>query len=139
MIKINENIRKIRVNRGYTQQIMADRLDLSLSAYSNIESGKADVNMTRIGEIAKIFDMTIVELITFNAEDGLGFTAFQFDKEGAMKNLYEHIIEQNKEYISAMKDSIAELKEKADLYKTLYEETRTKAPKTTVAQRKKRK
>ncbi|MBU0486853.1 MAG: helix-turn-helix transcriptional regulator [Bacteroidetes bacterium] len=132
MVKINDSIKKIRKNKGFTQQIMADALELSLSAYSNIESGKADVNMSRISEIAKIFEMTIIELITYNTDQSLSVSkGFKFDTDGAMKQLYEHIIEQNKEYIESLRVSIEDLRGKVDLYKDLYETSRTKEMKAT--------
>ncbi|MBU0487493.1 MAG: helix-turn-helix transcriptional regulator [Bacteroidetes bacterium] len=132
MIKINDNIKKIRRGKDFTQQIMADKLGLSLSAYSNIESGKADVNMTRITEISKIFEMTPVELITLNTDQAISMgKEFKFDTDGAMKQLYEHIVEQNKTYIETLRTSIEDLREKAELYKELYEGTKlkVKAPK----------
>ncbi|MBU0487494.1 MAG: helix-turn-helix transcriptional regulator [Bacteroidetes bacterium] len=130
MVKIHESIKKVRKNKGFVQQIMADKLGLSLSAYSNIESGKADVNMTRITEIAKIFEMTAVELITLNTNQAMSAgSEFKFDTDGAMKQLYEHIVEQNKTYIETLRVSINDLREKAELYKELYEGTKLKAPK----------
>lgn len=122
-MKINENIKKIRKNKRFTQQEMANKLGLSLSAFSNIESGKADVNMTRISEIAEIFEMTSVELITLSDQALATGNAFQFDTDGAMKQLYEHIIEQNKSYIETLRNSITDLREKVELYKELYEST----------------
>jgi len=140
MIKINENIKKIRVNKGYIQHYMAEKLGLSLSAYSNIESGKADVNLTRLAEIAKIFDMTLIELITYNNEAALTGSNFAFDSDGAMKELYEHIIEQNKEYIDSLKLSIDDLRDKVELYKELYESSKTAEMRKTpaVAKRKRK-
>ncbi|MBU0488163.1 MAG: helix-turn-helix domain-containing protein [Bacteroidetes bacterium] len=141
MTKINENIRKTRVNKNFTQQLMADKLGLSLSAYSNIESGKADVNMTRITEISKIFEISAIELITYNTDQALSINkGFKFDTDGAMKQLYEHIIEQNKEYIDSLRCSIEDLREKVELYKDLYEKTRTKEMKAApVVEKRKRK
>ena len=52
-------IRKLREQKDYTQQNMADELGLSHSAYSKIERGQTDPSVGRLGEIAKILEVDV--------------------------------------------------------------------------------
>lgn len=63
MIEIGKNIRKARLMRNYTQQYMALKLGLSVHAYSNIENGRADVNIFRLCSIAAILGFQPFELL----------------------------------------------------------------------------
>lgn len=54
----------LRLARNLSQQNMADELNLTVAAYSNIERGVAEVNMTRLSEIARILGTSPVDLLT---------------------------------------------------------------------------
>ena len=45
---------------------MAKRLDISIPAFSKIETGITDINLSRLEQISKLFDMTVVQLLTYN-------------------------------------------------------------------------
>ncbi len=48
---------------------MAKRLDISIPAFSKIETGITDVNLSRLEQISSLFDMDVVELLTFNDDN----------------------------------------------------------------------
>lgn len=48
MQQIGNNIRRQRIAKNLTQEYVAGKLDVSSSAYSNIERGKVDLTLTRI-------------------------------------------------------------------------------------------
>ena len=62
--RLAERIRFIRLQMGLSQQNMADELNLTVAAYSNIERGVTDVNITRLYAIAEILNTTPVELLS---------------------------------------------------------------------------
>ena len=45
---------------------MAKRLDISIPAFSKIETGITDVNLSRLEQISTLFEMSVVQLLTFN-------------------------------------------------------------------------
>ena len=49
----------MRESKDYTQQNMADELEISLSAYNKIETGKTDPSVGRVTAIAKILEVDI--------------------------------------------------------------------------------
>jgi transcriptional regulator with XRE-family HTH domain len=52
-------IRKLRESKDYSQQNMADELNISLSAYSKIERAATDPSVSRITAIAKILEVDV--------------------------------------------------------------------------------
>ena len=80
-------IKKIREYRNYTQQFMADSLDLSQNAYCKIENGTTKLTIDRLEEIATILDVPVESILsssnqTFNIQNN--------DKlYGHIENLYE--------------------------------------------------
>lgn len=59
---IIDNIRAIRLFKGYTQDYMAQKLDIDVSTYGKIERGQIDLTVDRLELIAKIFEMEIADL-----------------------------------------------------------------------------
>jgi transcriptional regulator with XRE-family HTH domain len=62
--RIAEKIRMLRLSKNFSQQNMADELNLTVAAYSNIERGVSEINMTRLADIARILGTTPVDLIS---------------------------------------------------------------------------
>lgn len=56
--KLAERIRLLRVQHGLSQQNMADELNLTVAAYSNIERGVTDINITRLTQISHLLGTT---------------------------------------------------------------------------------
>jgi len=65
MKELSKKIRLLRHQKSWSQEDVAKRLKISIPAFSKIETGITDVNVSRLSEIADIFDMTLVQLLTF--------------------------------------------------------------------------
>lgn len=63
MTKVHENIRKIRDYRQLSQQDMAERLEMSISAYGKIERGETSIIHSKLAKIAHILEVDILELL----------------------------------------------------------------------------
>jgi transcriptional regulator with XRE-family HTH domain len=61
---IGENIKTLRQKAGWTQTEIADKIGLSVAAVSKIESGITDINMSRIRQVAKLFDVSVAILLS---------------------------------------------------------------------------
>jgi transcriptional regulator with XRE-family HTH domain len=65
---INEKIRFLRQQRGWSQEEIATMLGMSSNGYGCIERGDTDVNLSRIKQIAATFGVDVVELFNgFNS------------------------------------------------------------------------
>ncbi len=58
-----ERIRLARLQRGLSQENMADLLGLSTTAYGDIERGKTELTISRLTQIAGILDTTAIRLL----------------------------------------------------------------------------
>ena len=56
-------IKKIRIDKGYSQDYMADRLGISQNAYHKLERGHTRIHLEKFIDIAKILEIEISELI----------------------------------------------------------------------------
>lgn len=63
---IGKNIKKLRQAQGSNQATVAKELDISIPAYSKIETGITDPNFSRIQQIATYFNVDIESLIVDN-------------------------------------------------------------------------
>ena len=66
MKTLGKKIRLLRHQKGWSQEDVAKRLDISIPAFSKIETGITDINLSRLEQIAKLFEMSVVQLLTFN-------------------------------------------------------------------------
>src|SRR3954468_20519201 len=66
MKTLGKKIRLLRHQKGWSQEDVAKRLDISIPAFSKIETGITDVNLSRLEQIASLFEMSVVQLLTFN-------------------------------------------------------------------------
>jgi transcriptional regulator with XRE-family HTH domain len=66
---IGQNIRAIRHQRGWSQEDVANRLGISIPAFSKIETGVTDVNLSRLEQIADIYEIEVVQILAFESEE----------------------------------------------------------------------
>ena len=89
-ISSTENIlgKKIKTLRGqylWTQEIVANQLGISIPAFSKIESGLTTVNITRLKQLADLFETTPMALLglteVVKAADELAMLKVAYDKK----------------------------------------------------------
>ena len=66
MKTLGKKIRLLRHQRSWSQEDVAKQLDISIPAFSKIETGITDVNLSRLEQIATLFGLSVVQLLTFN-------------------------------------------------------------------------
>jgi transcriptional regulator with XRE-family HTH domain len=66
MKTLGKKIRLLRHQKGWSQEDVAKRLDISIPAFSKIETGITDINLSRLEQIAILFDMSVIQLLTFS-------------------------------------------------------------------------
>ncbi len=66
MKSLGKKIRLLRHQKGWSQEDVAKQLDISIPAFSKIETGITDINLSRLEQISKLYEMSIVQLLTFN-------------------------------------------------------------------------
>lgn len=76
---MNEKIRKVRESKAWSQEQMAEKLNMSLNGYAKIERGETKLYLDKLEQIAQVFDIDVIELmqsdgknICFQIESPLG-------------------------------------------------------------------
>lgn len=67
-MKIGEKIRAIRLLKGFSQENMANVLNMNVLAYGDIERCKTDIKYSRLEQISSKLNVTICDIVKFNAE-----------------------------------------------------------------------
>lgn len=64
MKSIGYHIKECRVGLGLSQAGAAKLLHISTPAFCKIETGQTDLNLSRLYQIAKVFDVDVITLIS---------------------------------------------------------------------------
>lgn len=65
---LSDKIRLLRLQKGLSQENMADMMGLSTSAYGDVERGRTELSYARIESIAKLLDVPLPELLGFEVQ-----------------------------------------------------------------------
>lgn len=110
MNTLGKKIRLLRHQKGWSQEDVAKRLDISIPAFSKIETGITDVNLSRLNQIAKLFNLSLVELLsTSDANE-------EKEKFAEIKELQQRLQAREAEVIELQKKVI-------DLYEQLHKKS----------------
>jgi transcriptional regulator with XRE-family HTH domain len=63
---IADNIRKIRTLKGLDAKTIADHLGISLSAYTKMERGETQIDISRIASIAEHLGVNPMDIMSFS-------------------------------------------------------------------------
>jgi transcriptional regulator with XRE-family HTH domain len=95
-----KNIRILRHEHGWSQEEVANRLGISIPAFSKIETGVTDINLSRLEQIANIFEVSVVNLLSLEyveepTSEDVNLTLIQKklnDRENEITNLQRKVI-----------------------------------------------
>ena len=79
-MELYEKIKFMRKFKDWSQELMAEKLDMAVSGYAKIEQGKTDINYSRMQQIAGIFGIEVVDLIGLNNKNVLNIIG-NYDNE----------------------------------------------------------
>ena len=116
IIKIGENIKKIRKNKGLAQKEVAKMLGIPLSTYSNYENDNREPSEETIEKIAYILDVTVSELLGFEVVNTNGEIV-------SMEGEFNKYKEDHKKEIEVIAEKISQLsnKERIKLLSIVFE------------------
>ncbi|PUV21064.1 MULTISPECIES: helix-turn-helix domain-containing protein [Sphingobacterium] len=107
MSTLGKKIRLLRHQKGWSQKDAATQLDISIPAFSKIEAGITDINLSRIIQISKLFNVSVLQLLSSSDTEEI--------KD------YVNEIDAIKQKLQQRDDEIIELQKKViDLYEQLY-------------------
>ncbi|HEV7348528.1 helix-turn-helix transcriptional regulator [Telluribacter sp.] len=62
-----ERLRQLRLQKGLSQENMADTLGLSTTAYGDIERGRTELTLSRLEKITQVLEVPLPELLGWSA------------------------------------------------------------------------
>src|SRR5690606_6141977 len=105
MIKNPElKVKNIRELKNLTQEYMANQLNLSLRAYSKIESGETQLTINRINEISNILEIKPLDLLGFDEKNIFNIHNTTENNEYNLISSSDKMIEHYEEVIGFLKE-----------------------------------
>ena len=129
-MEVHEKIRFIRLFKGWSQEEMAEKLQMALNGYAKIELGKVDINLSRLKQISETLGVELAQLVGLNEKNVFNFIenfhSFihqQSNNSMADQTTCKHelekaylIIEQKEKEIVYLKEIIELIKKQSDVY-----------------------
>ncbi|MCK3654756.1 hypothetical protein A4G19_02945 [Pasteurellaceae bacterium Macca] len=86
MQKINERIKMLREQHAFSQEQMAEKMNISTNSYGKLERGETKISIDKLETIAQIFDLDIVELMNTGERN----ISYQFNNNSAFYAVNVH-------------------------------------------------
>ena len=124
---IGNNIKNIRELKNLTQEFVAEKLDISQSAYSRLEKGEIKISKEKLVQIAKVLEVKPEDIKEFDSQkyfNSVGNVDGDFSgsiivgigmEELGMKKLYD-------DKIALMEELMSQQKKELDKYRSKYGE-----------------
>jgi transcriptional regulator with XRE-family HTH domain len=97
-LMVGKSIKSLRSQNGWSQQFIADRLNISIPALSKIETGITDVNISRLEQIAHALDVNLINLMSDTKVDPLPLSFYN--------TLQKRLVERESEIVSLQRKII---------------------------------
>ncbi len=68
-MEVHEKIRFLREAKNWSQEDMAEKLNMSISGYSKIERGTTKAYFSKMKQIAEVLDVDLIELIPLDGKN----------------------------------------------------------------------
>lgn len=61
---IGERLKKARIAKGYTQEQLAEKIDVSVAFLSRVERGKSKINLNRLNQLCDLLEISEGDILT---------------------------------------------------------------------------
>lgn len=114
-MKVGDKIRKIRNLRGFSQEQLAKKLNITAQAYSALEQNRTKLDIDRLNQIADALGVSVDDIESFdektlfiNAQKNRDSFIISCSDDKSISVL-ENVIQQNNEEIAFLRQQIVEL------------------------------
>jgi len=126
---IKSNLKKMRKAKGYSQQRLADEMNIDRNTYINLENGDTHMLSKRLYDAAGILGCTLEALLEDAQAENGGNSALR-DKTAEISEELVNLRDENeslRDENGKLKEKIATLEENTSLHKQLAEFSKEKA------------
>lgn len=99
MYKIGVNIRKVRELRGYSQEYVANKLNISQASYARMESEDTKITVDRLFQIAKILETNVSD---FFDNSGINIHSQVYNGEAYCNGYIQNLVVENKDTVNKL-------------------------------------
>ncbi|GAB2633424.1 helix-turn-helix domain-containing protein [Belliella aquatica] len=128
MVKAQKIMRILRESRDYSQEYVANVLDINQKTYSNLESGKTKLTLERIQQLAEFYhvkpdyfladELPIINYNTGTKSNSNSGYIHNYITENSKESLYERLISEKDQIIKEKDHQINLLKELIETLKS---------------------
>jgi transcriptional regulator with XRE-family HTH domain len=72
-MSVHEKIRFVRLAKGWTQEYLAEKLEMSVNGYGDLERGKNDIKLSKLKQLSELFGVELSELFSSNEKAVFNF------------------------------------------------------------------
>jgi len=130
-LNLAERIKFMRNFYGWSQEQMAEKLQLATSSYAKIERGQSDVTFSKLQQIAEVFEIELSDLFKLNEKNVFNIIGNTDTHTISSINIYtcdaakfqheneklKFIVEQKDKEINLLQQHLNELREVISLFK----------------------
>lgn len=99
-----QNIKKIREQKGISQDYMAIELGISQSTYTKLERGEVNLYVDRLLKIAKVLNIGLARIFDENANNS--FNVNTYDTSSNFNQVIENQFNDSKELIKKLQNTL---------------------------------
>lgn len=110
-MEIGTRIRRLRTEKGFTQEKIADLLQMPQASYSNLENNKGKIDLKTIQKIAKIYQIDLIDILK-EEEVTVNQNNKKENNNIIINHLSEKLIEQYEIRLKEKDEIIIELRKK---------------------------
>ena len=117
-INIGNKLRKLRMEKGYSQEYLAEVLAVSQKTYSNMENDKSSISIDTLKKIAEEYKIDMLELLSDDKviiQNNSSRENSTFQGGIIINHLSEELLNQMKERIEELKQSILDKNKQIEL------------------------
>ncbi len=108
---IGNKLRKLRMGKGYSQEYLAEVLEVSQKTYSNMENNKSSISIETLKKIAEEYKIDLIELLSDDkviVQNNSSRESSTFQGGIIINHMSEELLNQMKERIVELKETILE-------------------------------
>jgi transcriptional regulator with XRE-family HTH domain len=113
-MEIGNKLRVLRTEKGFTQEKIADLLQMPQASYSNLENNKGKIDLKTIQKIAEIYEIQIVEILKNEKVSHTNQNTKRGNNGVIINQLSQKLIEQYEIRLKEKDEIIAELRKKLE-------------------------
>jgi len=123
-MSVHEKIRFVRLAKGWTQEYLAEKLDMSVNGYGDLERGKNDIKLSKLEQISELLGVELSELFSVNEKAVFNFIIGDSNQSFTFQNSeLKHELEKRQILIDDKDKEIALLKRIIELMEAKNEVT----------------